>query len=321
MKFKIGFDKSDTKKLHEYWDDIIKRERWTEGYYTKKFEELWAEYCGTKYAVAFGGWSSAARCALEYFDVKGKKVICPSNTFMATPLSIKKAGGRVVFCDCSRNDLCMDIESLSMVILKGTLVFLVHIGGHIAFEVEQLIAMCKSYGHPVIEDCAHAHGALYKGNRAGTFGDCGIYSFTATKTISTGEGGMLVTDNQQLYEFAMMWRNYGKFAHIVEGENGRMSEFNAAIGVVQTMRLDDIVEWKNEYVDKNYKGKYNMVELPDGMISGYYKAITFDEIDNSTGLVYDVGCHRIMKRSVNLPETDWVNKHHWCLPVYYRGDE
>ena len=108
---------------------------------------------------------------------------------------------------------------------------LVHIGGHIAFDVERIADYCRDHGIFLLEDCAHAHGARWDDRRAGAWGDAGAYSFYATKTISTGEGGMLVSAREELLEHARAFRNYGKPDHRVEGLNLRMSEFTAAIGV------------------------------------------------------------------------------------------
>ena len=172
------------------------------------------------------------------------------------------------------------------------------------------------------EDCAHAHGAKWYNNRPGNWGDAGIYSFYATKTISTGEGGMLVTKNTNLVDFAKQYRNYGKFDYKIEGFNHRINEFTAAIGCVQTDRLDDIINWKNEYAKINLDPRYpDRVVFPKEMISGYYKYIVFNEIENSTGKVYDEPCHKIMHKNYVLPNTDWVANNHWCVPLYYRGDE
>jgi len=322
MKFKIGFEKEDTKKLHEFWDEIIQSERWSEGKFTKMFEEKWAEY-NNAYAVAFSSWTGAAMAALEFFNVKGKTVLCPSNTFMATPLSIIKAGGSVEFVDCNKDDLCMSVDDLrqKIDIYKPVAIWVVHIGGHIAFQIEEIAKLCKEKGIILLEDCAHAHGASWNGRKAGTWGDTGIYSFYATKTISTGEGGMLVTNNVDLVEFAKRYRNYGKFDYRVQGLNFRMNEFTAAIGCVQVDRLDEIVSWKNEYAQKYLDLKFpNRVKFPEGMISGYYKYIVFDPIEKSTGKVYDQPCHKIMNKDYELPNTDWIAKNHWCVPIYYKGE-
>lgn len=322
MKFTIGFEKEDTKKLHEYWDEIISTQQWSEGKFTKLFEEKWSEY-NQLHSVAFSSWAGAALAALEFFNVKGKTVLCPSNTFMATPLSVIKAGGEVEFVDCNKNDLCISFDDLKKKIdlYAPVAVCVVHIGGHIAFQIDKMATLCKEKGIVLLEDCAHAHGASWNGKKAGIWGDAGIYSFYATKTIATGEGGMLVTNNTDLVEFTKKYRNYGKFDYKVEGLNYRMNEFTAAIGCVQVERLDDIIAWKNEYAQKNLDQNYsNRVKFPAGMISGYYKYIVFDPIEKSTGKVYDQPCHTIMGRTYDLPNTDWIAKNHWCVPLYYKGE-
>jgi len=323
MRFTIGFEKEDSAKLHEYWDEIIGSQQWSEGKFTKRFEEKWEGYHGV-HSVAFSSWGGAALAALEFFNLKGKTVLCPSNTFMATPLSVVKVGGQVEFVDCNRTDLCMSFNDLKAKIAQynPAAVWVVHIGGHIAFQIEEIARFCKEKGIILLEDCAHAHGASWNGKKAGAWGDAGIYSFYATKTISTGEGGMLVTSNLDLSEFAKKYRNYGKFEYEVQGLNYRMNEFTAAIGCVEIDRLDDIVAWKNEYAQKYLDIKFrNRVIFPNGMTSGYYKYVVFDQIEKSTGKVYDQPCHKIMKRDYELTNTDWITKNHWCVPIYYKGND
>lgn len=323
MRFTIGFEKEDSRRIYKYWDDIFENQQWSEGKYTKLFEEKWSKYTASE-SVAFSSWAGAALSALEYFNIKGETVLCPSNTFMATPLSILKAGGIVEFVDCNKDDLCMSLEDLKLRIdrYKPAAIWVVHIGGHIAFQIEKIAELCRQKGILLLEDCAHAHGASWNGKKAGSWGDAGVYSFYATKTISTGEGGMLVTRNEDLAAFAKGYRNYGKFDYKIEGLNYRMNEFTAAIGCVQTDRLDGIVSWKNEYAKKHLDPKFpNRVKFPEGMISGYYKYIVFDPIEKSTGKVYDQPCHKIMAKAYDLPNADWVAKNHWCVPLYYKGED
>ncbi len=127
------------------------------------------------------------------------------------------------------------------------------------------------------------------------------------------------TEGQDLVEYAKKFRNYGKPDYTVPGLNYRMSEFTAAIGVVQTERLPEMIEFKRNAAARLDSQYSNRLRLPEGMISGYYKYIVFDEIPNSTGKVYEEPCHRIMKRSDNLPHTDWVARNHWCVPIYYES--
>src|SRR3954468_9501198 len=319
-KFAIGFDERDRARLQQLWDEVIDSNQWSEGRLTKAFEEAWGAHNGLP-AVAVGGWAGGAPSTLAFAGVQGENVLCPSNPFMAPPLAILHAGGRPQFVDCNRHDLCMSFEDFERKVAehKPKAAFLVHIGGHIAFDSERIAALCEAEGIFLVEDCAHAHGASWNGRRPGAYGDAGIYPFYATKTVSTGEGGMLVSKHDELIEHARLFRNYGKPDHEVAGLNFRMSEFTAAIGLTQTERLAEIVAWKNEVaktqLDPAHPGR---LQLPDGMTSGYYKYVTFDEIERSTGKVYDQPCHRIMGHEVELPDSDWVASHHWCVPLYYR---
>ncbi len=320
-QFSIGFDRRDGQRVHEMWDEIFQTNRWSEGPFTQQFEELWSEW-NKMGSVAFSSWAGAALAALDYFDVRGQTVLCPSNTFMATPLAAIKAGAHVEFVDCNRDDLCISFEDFVRKAEEHQpkAAWLVHIGGHIAFQVEEIAEYCRSEGITLLEDCAHAHGASWNGKKPGSWGDAGIYSYYATKTISTGEGGMLVSSHSDLLDYAKKFRNYGKFEHEVEGLNYRLSEFTAALGVVQTERMDEIVSWKNEYAREVLDAQHpNRLVLPEGMNSGFYKYIVFDPVEPSTGKVYDEPCHRILRRDDSLPNTDWAAENHWCVPIYYHG--
>jgi dTDP-4-amino-4,6-dideoxygalactose transaminase len=133
---------------------------------------------------------------------------------------------------------------------------------------------------------------------------------------------MLVSRDAELLEYARAFRNYGKPSYDVSGLNYRASEFTAAVGLVQTERMDEIVGFKNAaaraVLDPVHPGR---LQLPDGMTSGLYKYIVFDPIEKSTGKVYDEPCHRLMGHPVDLPGSDWIAEHHWCVPLYYRPQE
>jgi len=320
-RFAIGFDQRDRARVHELWDEIFDSQRWSEGPLTERFEQAWAAWNGVP-AVGMASWVGGALAALDFAGVRGEVVLCPSNTFMASPLAAIKLGARVEFVDCNREDLCMSFDDFERRAErhKPKAAILVHIGGHIAFDTERIADYCREHGIFLFEDCAHAHGAEWNGRKAGSWGDAGAYSFYATKTISTGEGGMLVSRRPELIEYARSYRNYGKFDYKVHGLNLRMSEFTAALGVVATERLPEIVARKNEIaktqLDRQYPGR---LELPEGMVSGYYKYVIFDPIEKSTGKVYDEPCHRILGHDVDLPNSDWVAQNHWCVPLYYDG--
>ncbi len=325
-RFAIGFDSRDRARWHQLIDEVIDSNRWTEADFTKRFEQAWAQHNGVD-AVALSSWAGGALAALHFAGVQGETVLCPSNTFMATPLAAIRAGAKVEFVDCNREDLCMSFADFEAKAARHRpkAALLVHIGGHIAFDSERIAAYCAEHGIFLIEDCAHAHGASWNGRRPGTYGDAGVYSLYATKTISTGEGGVLVSRRPEVLEHARGFRNYGKPTYEVHGLNFRMSEFSAALGLLQVERLPEIVAWKNEvartYLDPQHPSR---LELPAGMTSGLYKYIVLDWLERSTGRVYDEPCHRVLGHSVELPNTDWVAQNHSCVPLYYRpnnGDD
>src|SRR5579875_507268 len=320
-RFAIGFDHRDRARLHELIDAVLDSERWSEAEMTERFERAWQEWNGLG-AVALSSWSGGALAALDFAGVgPGDLVLCPSNTFMATPLAALHRGAEVQFVDCNREDLCLSFADFEKKAArrKPKAAFIVHIGGHIAFEVEQIAAFCAQQGIFLIEDCAHAHGAQWNGRRPGGWGDAGVYSLYATKTISTGEGGVLVSTRPEVLEHARAYRNYGKPGFDVHGLNFRMSELTAALGLLQIERLPEIVAWKNEVARRELDPLHpSRLQLPDGMTSGLYKYIVFDWLERSTGRVYDQPCHRLLGHRDELPNTDWVARNHSCVPLYYR---
>src|SRR5689334_527306 len=169
--FAIGFDQRDRARLHELIDEVIDSNQWSHGSLNKRFEEAWEAWNGAP-AVATGSWTGGALAALEFAGVRGEAVLCPSNTFMATPLAILAAGGRPVFVDCNRDDLCAALSDFEAKLRrhKPKAAILVHIGGHVAFAVREIAELCAAQGVFLIEDCAHAHGAEWHGRRPGTWG-------------------------------------------------------------------------------------------------------------------------------------------------------
>jgi perosamine synthetase len=320
-KFAIGFDPRDRARFHALIDEVLDSGHWSEGDLTRRFEDAWERHNELP-AVALSGWTGGALAALDFAQIgKGDTVLCPSNTFMATPLAVLHVGANVEFVDCNREDLCMSFQDFVAKAekYKPKAAVLVHIGGHLAFDSQPIADYCQQEGIFLIEDCAHAHGASWNGRKPGSYGDVGVYSLYATKTISTGEGGVLVSKRPDLIAYARDFRNYGKPTYQVHGLNFRPSEFTSALGLVQVERLPEIVAWKNDVARSELDPSYpNRLMLPDGMVSGLYKYVVFDWLDRSTGRVYDEPCHRIMGHQVDLPNSDWVARNHSCVPLYYR---
>jgi dTDP-4-amino-4,6-dideoxygalactose transaminase len=322
-RFAIGFDQRDRARLHELIDEVLDSGRWSEGAMATRFEAAWEQWNGLP-GVSLSSWAGGALAALDFAGVRDEVVLCPSNTFMATPLAALRAGARVEFVDCNREDLCMSFTDFEAQAERHRprAAILVHIGGHLAFETPQIAEYCAAHGIFLLEDCAHAHGASWHGRRPGSWGDAGVFSLYATKTISTGEGGMLVSRRPEVIEHARAFRNYGKPDYRVHGLNFRMSEMVAALGLVQVERMPEIVAWKNSVAREQLDPQYpNRLELPREMTSGLYKYIVFDWLERSTGRVYDEPCHWIMGSDRKLPATEWVARNHSCVPLYYRPQE
>lgn len=323
LPFSIAFDERDEEELMRRWRSILRSNKWSHAEQLEEFETEWAAWNGLT-AIGFDNWSGAALATLDFFDVRGKTVLCPSNTFLATPRAAQLSGADVVFYDCNRHDLCGAFDDFvkKAEAVKPALAFIVHIGGHIAFDIRRIADYCRVKSIRLIEDCAHAVGAEWNGDKPGSFGDAGLFSLYATKTISTGEGGVAVSRNEDLIRHIRSYRDYGRGSgYRVKSLNHRMDEFRAAFGTVQIRRMPQIVSWKQAYARDVLDPLYtNRVRLPDGMRSGFYKYIVFEELQASTGKVYEMPCHRLMKVDSDLPNTDWVAHNHWCVPLYYPRD-
>lgn len=234
----------------------VLRSKWLSmGPVTEEFERRFAAYLGVKYAFAVSSCTAALHIAHVVLGAKaGDEVICPSLTFVATANSILYTGARPVFADIkSDDDLNIDPLDISRKITAKTKgITVVHYGGY-PCDMDEIMALAKKNKLYVVEDAAHAPGAEYKGSKLGTIGDVGCYSFFANKNMTTGEGGMVVTDRDDLAEKIRVVRSHGmtsltwdrhkghSFSYdvIAEGYNYRISEITAALGIVQLDKLDE----------------------------------------------------------------------------------
>ena len=346
---KIYFPEEDRKELLEQIDEILASGQLTLGKYGTEFEERFAAYVGTKYAIAVNSGTSALEIPLRALDVKGQSVIVPTNTFFATPASVIHAGGEVIFADVSEN-LCIDPESVKENIKEDTKgIIVVHIGGVIPPQIKEIQEICADYNLFLIEDAAHAHGSTLDGKMAGSFGDAAAFSFYPTKVMTSGEGGMITTDDKTIYERALVFRDQGKAGfygnvHTEIGYNWRMSEIHAAIGLSQFYRLNEFIEDRRR-VAKIYDTELKKVDnvtpitIPSNVESNYYKYVAL--LDNGldrtaikkdlkekygvglSGEVYELPCHLqpIFKAMHGFKEGDFpvaedVCKRQICLPVF-----
>lgn len=220
------------------------------GKFVTRFEEMFAEFCGTRYAVATSNGTMALHLALLSIGIgPGDEVIVPTLTFIATANAVTYTGARPVFVDSEPKTWNIDPNLIESVITSRTRAIIpVHLYGHPA-DMGPIIEIAARHNLAVIEDAAEAHGACYKGQRVGGIGDIGIFSFYGNKIITTGEGGMVVTNRADLAEKIRMLRDHGmsperRYWHPVLGYNYRMTNIQAALGVAQMERVEIILAKK-----------------------------------------------------------------------------
>ena len=217
------------------------------GEYIERFESGFADFCGVKHCVSLANGTVAIHLALKVLDIgEGDEVIIPDLTFVATANAVVTAGAKPVMVDVRASDWNMDPEALERTITPRTKAIIpVHLYGHPA-EMQEIRRLADQHGIAVIEDAAEAHGAEYKGRRVGGLGHCGTFSFYGNKIITTGEGGALTTDSDDIAERARFLRDHGmsrerKYWHTAVGYNYRITNLQAALGVAQLQRIDRFI--------------------------------------------------------------------------------
>lgn len=239
---------------------------WT-GEEGRKFETEFAAFCQTKYAVALSNGTVALEAALDAIGLPpGTEVIVTPRTFFASASAIVRSGLIPVFADVDPDTQCITAQSIESVASSGTgAVLCVHLGGH-PCNMPEIVALARSRNWYVIEDCAQAHGARYDGTPVGSLADISCWSFCQDKIMTTGgEGGMITTSNEQLYDRVWSYKDHGKtlksvyevahppgfrWLHDRFGTNGRMTEMQAAIGRIQLTKLDHWVERRRHLAER-----------------------------------------------------------------------
>jgi len=220
------------------------------GKYIEEFEQRWATYCGMKHGIAVSNGTTALQVAIALLDLKpGDEVIIPTFTIISCAQAVTMYGGVPVLIDSDPQTWQMDVNQIEAKITPRTRAIMpVHIYGH-PTDMDPLLEIAKKHGLFVIEDAAEVHGAEYKGRKCGGMGDISVFSFYANKLITTGEGGMVLTQSDNLAEKARSLRNLcfqkkRRFLHENIGNNFRMINIQAALGVAQLERIEDIVNRK-----------------------------------------------------------------------------
>lgn len=243
------------------------------GKYIDEFEAKFAHYCGTEFALTVNNGTTGLHLALVTLGLgPGDEVIIPDLTFVATANAVAYTGATPVLADVDPDTLCIDAASIESLITERTKAIMpVHLYGHPA-DMDAITAIAKAHNLTVIEDAAEAHGAEYKGRRVGGLSQCGVFSFYGNKVVTTGEGGMLTTNDRAFYQRAKRLRDHAmsperRYFHDERGFNYRMTNLQAALGVAQMERIDEflkrrteIMAWYNSAIPSSSSVRLNRVK-------------------------------------------------------------
>lgn len=319
----------------------------TLGPHTRAFEEAFALRHDVPHAIAVSSGTSALEIIFRILDVTDREVVIPTNTFFATAAAVVHAGGIPRLADVSPETLALSPETLEAALTPRTaVVVLVHIGGFITPEIDAIRQICDQRGIVLVEDAAHAHGASFEGRSAGSFGQAAAFSFYPTKVMTSGEGGMITTGDDQLRDEALIYRDQGKAGflggdHVRMGYAWRMSELHAAVGLLHLSHLDEAIATRRRVAARYDEALAGLpgcrpLSIPAASISNFYKYVVLldpgidraelkRELSDRTGValsgeVYASPLHRqpvfAHLDGNSFPVAEDVCARHICLPVH-----
>ncbi|WP_298780284.1 DegT/DnrJ/EryC1/StrS aminotransferase family protein [uncultured Polaribacter sp.] len=341
---------SITQKEIDYVTDAV-RSTWISslGKYIDRFEAEFADFCGTRYAICVSNGTVAIQLALTANGIgKGDEVIMPNLSFIATANATLHCGATPVFADVDANNLCIDPNLIEGLITPKTKAIMpVHLYGHPA-QMDKILEIANKHGLWVIEDAAEAHGATVKGKRVGSWGHCGTFSFYGNKNLTTGEGGMITTDDEDFYNRCKHLRDHAmskekRYWHTAPGFNYRMTNVQAAMGCAQLERVQDFMDkretiftWYKKYLVKKEgislnktdtwatnaywliclnNSEWNLESRDEFMIELKKRGV------DSRPFFYPMSQMPYINESVHTPVTDIVYQQGINLPTYFDLEE
>ena len=302
---------------HKNIQEVLDSGRFLQGPMVEEFEAKWADYVGTEHAVAVSNGTAAIQLVLKAIGLEpGDEVIVPSLTFGSTATAVVHQAGIPVFADIDRELYTLDHTDLERCLTDETAAIMpVHLYGHPA-EMDEIRAFADAHDLYVIEDAAQAHGAAYKGQQVGSIGDAGCFSFYATKNITTGEGGIVTTDDDEIAEQLRMLRSHGmanRDEHVTLGYNYRMSDLNGAIGTAQVDRLDGFNDRRREISERLATELGDLDWLQPATVREYvdhaYFWAPFEVQENKIGLTGKEVWAELRERGVET-------RHRYNVPLY-----
>lgn len=298
-------------ELQEAFTRVLSRSWYIGGPEDAAFEKAFAEYCGTKYCIGVGNGLDALMLTLKAKGIgKGDEVIVPSNTYIATALAVTYTGATPVFVEPDIQTFNIDPKRIEEKISSNTKAIMpVHLYGQ-ACEMDPIIVIARKHNLYVIEDCAQAHGATYKGRKVGTFGDAAGFSFYPGKNLGAlGDAGAVVTNDKELADRIRALGNYGsdyKYHHIYQGNNSRLDEIQAAFLRVKLPHLDRMNAYRRRIAEIYSKG----IKHPD-IILPYVNPETVP-----VWHIYGIRCKRAKDLSAYLEANGIGINHHYPIPMH-----
>lgn len=251
----LPIEKELESEIKKSFERVLKRSWYIDGEEGKKFEKEFAEYCQADYCIGVGNGLDALTLILKAMCIgRGDEVIIPSNTFIATALSVSRVGAKPILVEPKLETYNIDPNRIEASITSKTKAIIpVHLYGQ-ASDMDLILDIAKRHDLKVIEDCAQAHGATYKGRRVGSFGYASGFSFYPGKNLGAlGDAGAVVTNSVELYEKIIALRNYGsyyKYRHVYQGYNSRLDEIQAAFLNVKLPYLDKMNAERRRIAEK-----------------------------------------------------------------------
>lgn len=317
-----------------------------------EFEKKWAKYCNRKYGVSVANGTVALQLALKVLGLKkDDEIIMPSNTIISCAMAAVYNQLKIVPIDCHMENWCIDEKEIEKNISKKTKgILFVNIFGH-PCNIDLLKKISKKYKLFLVEDAAESHGSKYKGRICGSFGDISTFSFYANKLITTGEGGILLTNNKSFYKKALYYRNLcfnnkNRFVHKDLGYNFRFTNIQAQIGLAQMKRIKKLIKKKleiaNYYKNEFKKQKYfDYVKDQSWAFNTYWmfgiviknrmitakKLISYLYKEKIESRPFFYGLHKQpslknnFSKKFNCPNTDYISKYGLYLPSGYDLNE
>lgn len=252
------------REVDEAIRNVLNSSQFVLGFECEEFENEFAKFVGVKHAVSVGSGLSALELGIRVLGIgKGDEVITPVNSFIASTSSISFTSAKPVLVDCREDTFNIDVERIKKSITKRTKAIMpVHLFGQVC-DMENIVRIAKKYGLFVIEDACQAHGASFKGKKAGSFGDLAAFSFYPGKNLGAfGDGGMITTNNKKVADKIRMLRNYGqkeKYNHLLLGWNSRLDNLQAAI---LRIKLKHLSNWNKKRLENAKLYNKLLMDLP-----------------------------------------------------------